>query len=63
MRFAIARLLVAVMLGIILLVAVFFVFPPVSFWRSSLLYAMWFGFLAHGHRADRASRACSAASG
>jgi sugar transferase (PEP-CTERM system associated) len=45
-RFAIARLLVAVMLGIILLSLIFFVFPPVSFWRSSLLYAMWFGFLA-----------------
>jgi sugar transferase (PEP-CTERM system associated) len=45
-RFAIARLLVAVMLGIILLSLVFFLFPPVSFWRSSLLYAMWFGVVA-----------------
>jgi sugar transferase (PEP-CTERM system associated) len=44
-RFAVARLLVAVMLGIILLSLLFFVFPPVSFWRSSLLYAMWFGIL------------------
>jgi sugar transferase (PEP-CTERM system associated) len=44
-RFAVARLLVAVMLGIILLSLLFFVFPPVSFWRSSLLYAMWFGLL------------------
>jgi sugar transferase (PEP-CTERM system associated) len=43
-RFAIARLLVALMLGIILLSLVFFVFPPVSFWRSSLLYATWIGF-------------------
>jgi sugar transferase (PEP-CTERM system associated) len=42
-RFAIARLLVAVLLGILLLSLVFFVFPPVSFWRSSLLYATWFG--------------------
>jgi len=40
-RFAIARLMVAVMLGIIFLALVFFVFPPVSFWRSSLLYATW----------------------
>ena len=40
-RFAIARLLVAVMLGIILLSLIFFVLPPVSFWRSSLLYATW----------------------
>jgi sugar transferase (PEP-CTERM system associated) len=45
-RFAIARLLVAVALGIILLSLIFFVFPPVSFWRSSLLYAMWLGLLA-----------------
>ncbi len=45
-RFAVARLLVSVALGIILLSLVFFVFPPVSFWRSSLLYAMWFGLLA-----------------
>jgi sugar transferase (PEP-CTERM system associated) len=45
-RFAIARILVAVMLGIILLSLLFFVLPPVSFWRSSLLYAMWFGICA-----------------
>ncbi|HEY5712659.1 MAG TPA: TIGR03013 family XrtA/PEP-CTERM system glycosyltransferase [Allosphingosinicella sp.] len=42
-RFAVARMLVAVFLGIILLSLLFFVFPPVTFWRSSLLYAMWFG--------------------
>ena len=42
-RFAIARLLVAIALGIILLSLIFFVIPPVSFWRSSLFYAMWFG--------------------
>ena len=41
-RFAIARLLVAVMLGILLLSLLFFLFPPVSIWRSSLLYATWF---------------------
>ncbi len=40
-RFAIARLLVAVALGIILLSLIFFLLPPVSFWRSSLLYATW----------------------
>ncbi|MBV9884815.1 MAG: sugar transferase, partial [Sphingomonadaceae bacterium] len=45
-RFAVARLMVAVMLGIILLSLVFFVVPPVSFWRSSLLYAMWLGLIA-----------------
>ena len=38
-RFAVARLVVAVALGIILLSLVFFLLPPVSFWRSSLLYA------------------------
>jgi sugar transferase (PEP-CTERM system associated) len=42
-KFAIARLLVAVMLGILGLSLVFFLAPPVSFWRSSLLYATWFG--------------------
>jgi sugar transferase (PEP-CTERM system associated) len=42
MRFAVARLLVAVGLGFLLLSLVFFMVPPVSFWRSSLLYAMWF---------------------
>src|SRR3954468_1658672 len=45
-RFAIARLMVAVLLGIILLSIVFFIIPPVSFWRSSLLYAMWLGLIA-----------------
>ena len=38
-RFAIARLLVAVALGILLLSLLFFLLPPVSSWRSSLLYA------------------------
>jgi sugar transferase (PEP-CTERM system associated) len=42
-RFAVARLLVAVALGILGLSLVFFLAPPVSFWRSSLLYATWFG--------------------
>jgi sugar transferase (PEP-CTERM system associated) len=40
-RFAIARLLVAFAFGIMLLSLVFFIFPPVTFWRSSLLYATW----------------------
>ena len=38
-RFAVARLLVAVGLGILLLSVLFFLLPPVSFWRSSLFYA------------------------
>ena len=45
-RLAVARLMVAVMLGIILLSLIFFIAPPVSFWRSSLLYAMWLALLA-----------------
>lgn len=45
LRFAIARLLVAVAVGILLLSLIFFLFPPVSFWRSSLLYATWIALL------------------
>ncbi len=41
LRFAIARLVVAAMLALLFLALVFFIVPPVSFWRSSLLYAMW----------------------
>jgi sugar transferase (PEP-CTERM system associated) len=44
-KFAIARLLVASMLGILLLSLLFFLLPPVGFWRSSLLYATWFALL------------------
>jgi sugar transferase (PEP-CTERM system associated) len=39
LRFAVARLFVALGLGIVLLSLIFFILPPVSFWRSSLLYA------------------------
>jgi sugar transferase (PEP-CTERM system associated) len=45
-RFAAARLLVAVALGILLLSLLFFLVPPVSFWRSSLLYATGFALAA-----------------
>lgn len=41
-RFAVARLLVALGVGIPLLALLFFLVPPVSFWRSSLLYATMF---------------------
>nr|MDQ4087327.1 sugar transferase [Pseudomonadota bacterium] len=41
-RFAVARLLVAVALSILLLSLLFFVLPTVTFWRSSLLYATFF---------------------
>jgi sugar transferase (PEP-CTERM system associated) len=40
LRFAAARLAVAVSLGIIGLSLIFFFLPAVSFWRSNLLYAM-----------------------
>ena len=44
-RFAIARLVVALSLGILLLSLIFFLIPPVAFWRSNLLYATVFAFL------------------
>lgn len=40
MRFAVARLLVAVSLGIIALSVLFFLIPGATLWRSNLLYAM-----------------------
>jgi sugar transferase (PEP-CTERM system associated) len=40
MRVATARLVVAVSLGVLLLSAIFFLLPAVTFWRSNLLYAM-----------------------
>ena len=42
LRFATARLIVAVALGIILQSVVFFLLPGFAFWRSNLLYAMIF---------------------
>ena len=42
LRFAAARLLVAISLGIIFLSAIFFLIPSLSLWRSNLLYAMGF---------------------
>ena len=40
LRRAIARILVAISLGVIFLAVVFFLSPQLSFWRSNLLYAM-----------------------
>ena len=45
MRFAAARLCVAVSLGILLLSLLFFLIPPLAFWRSNLLYAMVFALV------------------
>ncbi|WP_375398336.1 TIGR03013 family XrtA/PEP-CTERM system glycosyltransferase [uncultured Sphingomonas sp.] len=46
LRRATARLLVAISLGVILLSAVYFLSPMLSFWRSNLLYAMGFAAAA-----------------
>jgi sugar transferase (PEP-CTERM system associated) len=40
LRFAAARLLVAISLGVIFLSVIFFVMPMMTFWRSNLLYSM-----------------------
>jgi sugar transferase (PEP-CTERM system associated) len=45
-RFATARLVAAIALGILAMSLLFFLFPPVTFWRSSLLYAVWIALLA-----------------
>jgi sugar transferase (PEP-CTERM system associated) len=42
MRFAFARLVVSVTLGVMLLALIFFLVPALTFWRSNLLYAMAF---------------------
>ncbi len=42
LRFAAARLIVAISLGVIFLAVLFFVTPAITFWRSNLLYAMGF---------------------
>ncbi|MFW5633635.1 MAG: TIGR03013 family XrtA/PEP-CTERM system glycosyltransferase [Erythrobacter sp.] len=45
LRFAGARLLVAISLGIIALATIDFILPGSTFWRSTLLYAMGFAIL------------------
>jgi sugar transferase (PEP-CTERM system associated) len=42
MRIAVARLVVSVSLGVLLLSLIFFMVPSLTFWRSNLLYAMVF---------------------
>lgn len=46
LRHAVARLVVSVSLGVIFLALVFFVVPPLSFWRSNLLFAMGISILS-----------------
>jgi sugar transferase (PEP-CTERM system associated) len=45
LRFAAARLAVAFSLGTIFLALIFFLIPPLAFWRSNLFYAMTFAIL------------------
>ncbi len=46
LRFAAARLMVAICLGVILLSLVYFALPGYTLWRSNSLYAMFFAFFA-----------------
>jgi sugar transferase (PEP-CTERM system associated) len=46
LRFAAARLLVAISLGVILLSLINFVFPESTLWRSNSLYAMGLSFIS-----------------
>jgi sugar transferase (PEP-CTERM system associated) len=43
-RFAMARLLVAISIGVMALSMFYFFVPGSTLWRSNLLYAMWIGF-------------------
>ncbi|QIG81469.1 TIGR03013 family XrtA/PEP-CTERM system glycosyltransferase [Stakelama tenebrarum] len=45
LRYAVARLIVSVSLGVIFLSAISFLAPALSFWRSNLLYAMLMAML------------------
>ncbi|RYD81463.1 MAG: sugar transferase, partial [Sphingomonadales bacterium] len=40
LRYAVARLIVAISLGVIGLSTLYFLIPDIGFWRSNLLYAM-----------------------
>ena len=46
LRFAAARLAVAVSLGVLFLSVLYFMVPSISFWRSNLLYSMLFACAA-----------------
>jgi sugar transferase (PEP-CTERM system associated) len=45
LRFAVARLIVAISLGVIFLSVLYFLIPGMTLWRSNSLYAMIFAFL------------------
>jgi sugar transferase (PEP-CTERM system associated) len=44
-RFAVARLCVAVALGVLALSLIYFMIPAIAFWRSNLFYAMIFALI------------------
>jgi sugar transferase (PEP-CTERM system associated) len=46
LRFAVARIVVAISLGVVVLSLIFFFFPALTFWRSNLVYAMALALLA-----------------
>ena len=46
LRYATARLIVAISLGVIFLSVIYFVIPELGFWRSNLAYAMGFAIVA-----------------
>jgi sugar transferase (PEP-CTERM system associated) len=46
LRIAVARLFVAMAVGILLLSLIFFLVPPLTFWRSNLLYATTIALVA-----------------
>ena len=48
LRYAMARVMVALLLGLMLLSLVFFLLPELTFWRSNLLYATLIALLALG---------------
>ncbi|CAN5176497.1 TIGR03013 family PEP-CTERM/XrtA system glycosyltransferase [soil metagenome] len=45
LRFAVARLIVAISLGVIFLSVLYFLIPGMTLWRSNSLYAMGFAYL------------------
>lgn len=47
-RYAVARLVVSISLGVLLLSLIFFMVPSVTFWRSNLLYAMMIALIMLG---------------
>ncbi|MGF1550249.1 MAG: TIGR03013 family XrtA/PEP-CTERM system glycosyltransferase [Sphingomonadaceae bacterium] len=45
MRFAVPRLMAGIVVGVVILVLIFFLVPTISFWRSNLAYATLIAFV------------------